>query len=300
MNISYKSIAEEYTTWLGTLGYSESIIYSSKMIVHAFFEWLEDKQVQNISQLANSHISEYYDYLEIRPNKVVKGRLLSVAHLNKIYFAIDKLMEFLHQYGMDGAPLPAGKCIRMDEQERIHKIEPLTQQEIKNLYDCIPDTYPSYPFKERQAKQYELKLVFALYYGCGLRLSEGYRLELQDIDFDRKTVFIRQGKNYKDRIVPMSTGVYKDIQDYIYNFRHTLRLNHNRLFISDRQVMRLRFKYLQRICPDETIKAKRITLHLLRHSIATHLLQNGVSIENISLFLGHGSLDSTQIYTHLV
>jgi integrase/recombinase XerD len=300
MNASHKPIAEEYTMWLGTLGYSDSIIYSCKTLVQVFLEWLEEKQVQNISQLAKGHISEYYHYLETRPNKVFKNRLLSVAHLNKNYFAIDKLLEFLHQYGMDDIPLPAGKRIQMDEQERIHKIETLSQQEIKKLYDCIPQTYPSYPFKERQAKQYELKLVFALYYGCGLRLSEGYRLQLQDIDLDKKTVFIRQGKNYKDRIVPMSAGVYKELQDYIYNFRHSLKLKHNRLFISDKQVMRLRLKYLQRICPDETIKAKRITLHLLRHSIATHLLQNGMSIENISLFLGHSSLDSTQIYTHLI
>jgi integrase/recombinase XerD len=300
MNTGYKAIAEEYTSWLATLGYSDSIIYSCKTLVQVFFEWLEEKQVQNISQLANRHITEYYNYQETRPNKLYKGCLLSVAHLNKIYFAIDKLLEFLHQYGMDNIPLPAGKRIQTDERERIGKIETLSQQEIKALYDCIPQTYPGYPFKERQAKQYELKLLFALYYGCGLRLSEGYRLQLQDIDFDRKTVFVRQGKNNKDRIVPMSVGVYNELQDYIYNFRHSLKLSHQRLFISDKQVMRLRLKYLQRICPDEAIKAKRITLHLLRHSIATHLLQNGMSIENISLFLGHGSLDSTQIYTHLI
>jgi integrase/recombinase XerD len=300
MNTGYKAIAEQYERWLGTLGYSESIIYGSKLIVQTFLEWLEEKQVQNISRLANKHITGYYNFLETRPNKVRKGCLLSVAHLNKIYFAIDKLLEFLHQYGMDGAPLPAGKRIRMDEQERIHKIEVLSQQEVRILYDCIPNTYTDFPFKQRQAKQYELKLVFTLYYGCGLRLGEGYRLQLQDVDFDKRNIFVHQGKNYKDRIVPMSAGVYNQLQDYIYNFRHALKLKHNRLFISDKQTMRLRLKYLQRICPDEAIKAKRITLHGLRHSIATHLLQNGMSIENIALFLGHSSLDSTQIYTHLI
>ncbi|MBN2777899.1 MAG: tyrosine-type recombinase/integrase [Bacteroidales bacterium] len=53
-------------------------------------------------------------------------------------------------------------------------------------------------------------------------------------------------------------------------------------------------------CPDKSIRKKRMTLHILRHSIATHLLQNGMSIESIALFLGHSSLESTQIYTHLV
>jgi integrase/recombinase XerD len=190
--------------------------------------------------------------------------------------------------------------MEIDKQERIRKIEVLTQAEIKTLFSCISDTYPSFGFAERQAKQYELKLIFALYYGCGLRRSEGYNLQIKDINFDKKTIFVHQGKNYKDRIVPMSDGVYKEVQDYVYNFRHKLNLNHNRLFISDEQTMRLRLKYLQNFCNDPNIKAKNLTLHNLRHSIATHLLQNGMSIENIALFLGHSTLDSTQIYTHLI
>jgi integrase/recombinase XerD len=145
-----------------------------------------------------------------------------------------------------------------------------------------------------------LKLVFALYYGCGLRLSEGWRLQIKDVDFDKKTLFIKQGKFYKDRIVPMNNNVCETIKDYIYNFRKCLKLNHNRLFISCFQVMRLRLKHVQSVCDDDTIKAKNLTLHGLRHSIATHLLQNGMSIENIALFLGHSSLDTTQIYTHLI
>ena len=127
-----------------------------------------------------------------------------------------------------------------------------------------------------------------------------WNLQIQDIDFDKKTIFVRQGKGSKDRIVPMSEGVYKEVQNYIYNFRHRLKLNHNRLFIYNAQAQFLRLKHLQKICKDENIKAKRITLHSLRHSIATHLLENGMKIENIALFLGHSDLDSTQIYTHFV
>jgi integrase/recombinase XerD len=229
-----------------------------------------------------------------------KGRLLSVAHLNKNFIAIDKLLEFLHQYGMNALPVPTNKRLKTDEKERIYKIEPFTQQEIKVLYDCIPNTYEWYHYKIRQEKQYELKLIFVLLYGCGLRRNEAYNLQIQDVDFDKKTVFVKQGKGYKDRIIPMSAGVYKDLQDYIYNFRNRLKLNHNRLIFSDKQMIRLRLKHLQKACTDKNIKEKRITPHLLRHSIATHLLQNGMSLENIALFLGHSSLDSTQIYTHIV
>jgi len=300
MNTGYKTILTEYLIWIDTLGYSNGVIDGCKSGANEFLEWLEDKQVQHINLLTNKHINDYHTYLETRLNKCFEGRLLSSSTLNKNYFAVDKLLEFLHQYGMTNAPVPTNKRFKIDQQERIDKIEILTQQEIKTLYNSIPNTYESFSFAEQQAKHYELKLIFALYYGCGLRRSEGYNICLQDVDFDKKTVFVKQGKGYKDRIVPMSDGVYKELQDYIYNFRHRLKLNHNRLFISDIQVMRLRLKYLQNTCQDEDIKAKNVTLHGLRHSIATHLLQNGMNIENISLFLGHSSLDSTQIYTHLI
>jgi len=301
MNTSYRTIFAEYLTWLDTLGYSDDLVRGCRLNIRVFFEWLEEKQVQNIIQLTDRHITDYHNYLETRPNKLFKGRLLSPAHLNCNFFAIDKLLEFLHQYGMTNAPVPTNRRMEIDRQARIRNIQTLTQQEIKTLYNCIPNTYPTWSFEERQAKQYELKLIIALFYGCGLRRSEGHKLRIQDIDFDRKTVFVEQGKNYKDRIVPMSAGVYKELQDYVYNFRYKLKLNHNRLFISaHKETLGHKLKYLQNACDDESIKAKHITLHLLRHSIATHLLQNGMSIENISLFLGHSCLDTTQIYTHLI
>jgi integrase/recombinase XerD len=219
MNTSYKAILSEYLQWLDTLGYSDDVIKCCKVNVRLFLEWLEEKGIQSINLLTNRHIREYHRYLETRPNKIWKERLLSVAHLNKNYIAIDKLLEFLQQYGMNKLPVPTNKRIKADEQARIQKIEPLTQQEIKILYDCIPNTYPYYHCKLRQEKQYELRLMLTLLYGCGLRRNEAYNLQIQDVDFDRKTVFVKQGKGYKDRIVPMSAGVYNDLQDYLYNFR---------------------------------------------------------------------------------
>ena len=300
MNTGYKKIIEEYGTWLNTLGYSEALIYGYKFHLRDFLQWLESKQIQKITQLTAKHVTDYHAYLETRPNKLFKGRLLCAPYLTHNFCAIDKLLEFLHQYGMAGAPVPIKRSTKYDKTGQIHKIQVFTQAEIKTLLGSIPETHQWLTFEKRQAKHYELRLIFALFYGCGLRKSEGYNLCLQDVDFDKKTVFVRQGKNYKDRIIPMSAGVYNELRDYVYNFRHRLKLKHNRLFISSEKTLNGKLKYLQNACNDENIKAKRLFLHVLRHSIATHLLQNGMSIENISLFLGHCSLDTTQIYTHLI
>jgi site-specific recombinase XerD len=186
LNTSYKAILEEYAVWLDTLGYAESVVIYGKRYTRMFFEWLEKRQIQSINQLTNKIINEYHAYLETRPNWKYKGRMLSVAHLNHNFFAIDKLLEFLHQYGLENTPVPTNRRIEVDNEARILKIETLTQQEIKTLYACIPETYPKQIFAERQEKQAELRVIFALFYGCGLRRSEGWKLRLKDIDFDRK------------------------------------------------------------------------------------------------------------------
>jgi integrase/recombinase XerD len=298
-NTSYRAILDGFAVWLDTLGYSESVVIYSKRYTRFFFEWLENRQIQNIKQLTDRHITEYHAYLETRPNWKYKGCVLSVSHLNHNFWNMDKLLEFLHSYGVENAPVPANRRMEVDKEARILKIETLTQAEIKTLYACIPETYQNLPFVERQEKQAELRVIFALFYGCGLRRSEGHKLRLKDIDFDRKTVFVEQGKNYKDRIIPMSAGVYKELQDYIYNYRNRQKAG-PRLFHYNKATFGNKLKYLQSVCDDGKIKAKRLSLHVLRHSIATHLLQNGMSIENIAQFLGHSNLDTTQIYTHLV
>ena len=98
------------------------------------------------------------------------------------------------------------------------------------------------------------------------------------------------------------------LQDYVFDYRPTLNKDKREeaFFISSRskrmdaQSIALRLKLLQHRSNNIELQQKNIRLHVLRHSIATHLLQNGMSLEKISRFLGHSSLESTQIYTHLV
>lgn len=299
MNQSLVFINQEYKQWLHYLGFSNSIVYGYNLNVKAFFEWLEKQSIKHINQLQQKHIKQYFNHLEHRPNKRRSGGL-SIAHLNKNFDAIDKLLEFLHQMGINTAPIPTNYRIRQDPQVRINNIIPFSVQEIKELQNNIENTYPHFPFKLREKKHFELKLIFALYYGCGLRRTEGTNLVLDNINFDNRTVFVSQGKNYKDRIIPMSQGVYNTLQDYVYNFRNLQKVNHKRLFITGDYTLNKSLQDLQKNTPNKQIQAKKITLHILRHSIATHLLQNKVNIENIAQFLGHSSLESTQIYTHLI
>lgn len=300
MNINFTEINKSYASWLDTLGFSSGVVDDYNARIRDFLEWLESKKITQINQLTQKHITTYFEYLQSRPNKRRKGHLLSVSHLNHNFIAVDKLLEFLNGQGMKNIPISTNFRLPVDKDERIRKIEVLTQNEIKELYSAIEHTYTTVNFIRREQNHYQLKLIFALAYGSGLRLSECLKIRFQDIDFERKTVFVEKGKNYKDRFVPMSAGVYRDLQDYIYNFRNKQKVPHNRLFLrANKNDFNKMLKRLQNVCENEEIKQKRLSMHVLRHSIATHLLQNGMNIENISQFLGHSTLASTQIYTHL-
>jgi integrase/recombinase XerD len=298
LNENYNTVKNEYAVWLNTLGFSSGVVTDYRDRVKDFFEWLQAKNLNQINAVNQKHIENYFDYLQVRKSKRA-NRALSVSHLNHNFLAIDKLLEFLHQMGMNTAPTPTNYRIKPDKEQRIKNIQPLTKEEIKTLQANINDIYSQLPFTQREQKQEQLKLMFALYYGCGLRRNEGYKLTVNDIDFDKKTLFVKQGKNYKDRIIPMNTSVCKALEHYIYNYRNLLKLNHKRLFTSTTGTLNNSLQHLHKITECDAIQSKKLTLHILRHSIATHLLQAGMSIESIALFLGHSSLESTQIYTHL-
>lgn len=299
MSINFQYILEQYGDWLYTRDLSIEMVHNYKNMLGVFFRWLQSQNISYVKAITNQHINNYFEHLQTRSNKRSQAGL-STSHLNSNFSAVDKLLEYLHLVGLDNAPLPTGFRLFVDKQQRIENIHPFTQEEIKLLQAEIPNSYPYLNFKRKEAKHEQLKLIFVLFYGAALRRAEGIKLTINDIDFDRHTIFVQKGKNYKDRIIPMNEGIYKALQHYIYNFRNLQRVNHNRLFIMSYSTILDGLKHLQEISPNEEIKKKKLTPHILRHSISTHLHQNGMSIENISKILGHSTLNTTQIYTHII
>lgn len=300
MNSHYKIILEEYALWYETLGYNSKTRKRYAGIIGQFFDYLQEHNINHITLLNHTHIKNYFEYVQSIKSQKTR-ETYSIIHLNDIFLAVDKLCQFLVEMGMNTAPAPLNFRIKTDQrQEKIDGIIPFTIEEIKQLQNAIPNTYENLSFAERQAKQYELQLIFALCYGCALRRMEAYNLTAKDVDFDRKTIFVKQGKNYKDRIVPMNDNVCNTLKDYIYNFRHRLKLPHIRLFVHSLSELHKSLKEVQQATENPQIQEKRLYFHILRHSMATHLLQNGMDIESIAKFLGHSSLVSTQLYTHIV
>lgn len=189
----------------------------------------------------------------------------------------------------------------------------LTIQEIKRLYDAT-----FLPHRENNLAMGQRDRAFiAIFYGCGLRKMEGTQLNLDDIDLNRKLIFVRRGKGGKQRYVPVASKHADDIRSYIIEGREWFLYHHHSprytskyakrkqasddgaFFISQKGCRLTEFYKRLEYLKEKAGIEKQFGLHSLRHSIATHLLQSGMPIEEIARFLGHSTIDSTQIYTHL-
>ena len=141
-----------------------------------------------------------------------------------------------------------------------------------------------------------------------MRRNEVVNLMLNDILWDKERVFIRKGKNYKERFVPINHYNLKLLEDYVFDARIDFKQasDSDYVFVSRRSTkisgctIENDLKMIIKSSNKEVLQKKNITPHMLRHSIATHFLKAGMKIEDIQHFLGHASLESTQIYTHIL
>jgi integrase/recombinase XerD len=150
-----------------------------------------------------------------------------------------------------------------------------------------------------------LRAIVEVLYGTGIRRSELLHLDLYDLDTQARTLMVRQGKMRRDRVIPVPKAALRAVGEYVRRTRSRIRTRHTALFL-DRYGFRMTSNALgQSIRGLETIAkgklgiTKSVTCHVFRHSIATHLVERGVDIRYVQAFLGHSSLRSTQIYTHM-
>ena len=146
------------------------------------------------------------------------------------------------------------------------------------------------------------KSLLELLYATGLRISELVNLEFKNIDLNDCIVRI-MGKGSKERIVPINDTAIKYLKIYVKDYRHCLvkKEQNNYVYLNNHGKKMTRqgvFKMLKKRALESNIK-KDVSPHTLRHSIATHMLENGADLRIIQEFLGHESISTTQIYTHL-
>ena len=295
---SFITLIENYREWLSVLGYASSTVYNLPNHLKEFFYYLECKGYSDISFITTQIIKEYYQHLSQRGNQR-RGGSLSKAFLNKHQQALKLFLKYLKEHKTNikfGVHLK-GEKTNYQENKTI-----LTQDEIKELFEASNFSHMAEHFQARD------KAILVLLYSCGLRRNEAVHINTEDILFEKGRIYVRKGKNYKERFVPINKFNLNLLEEYLFEARPEFLKNYqtDALLLSN-QGKRIgdvsianRLQEIISATENEIIQEKNITLHTLRHSIATHLMQNKVPIKSISTFLGHASLESTQIYIHLV
>lgn len=273
---------EQFKIHLERLGYGKGSQRMLPACVAEFLDKLEEKGIYELRQIEPIHIQQHYEYLTQRPNKKKPGGLSSVM-LNHHIYSIRTFLNYQEQIGnISENPISGLYFPRPESRQR----EILTIKEIKQVYET--------------AETYREKAILGIFYGCGLRRSEGEALNIKDISFKNSLLYVREGKGKKRRAVPVNEKVLNDFKNYLYNERFAKE--GETAFITNQNGRRTSGNYYNKAIKTIIKKAgieKEICLHSLRHSIATQLLENGLSIEYVRDFLGHKHLEATQIYTRI-
>ena len=283
----YQSLHTGFVDYLQTRGYSKSTCQNLPNHIKEFLHYLECQEIYALGEIDHHQIQSFVDYLQNRQS-IRQGGSLSSASLNKYIQACKRFGAYLQEVHQLSVSFP----LRRFKINYIPK-EILSLEEISALYAACGLN----GIGQRD------RAMLSLYYGCGLRREEGERLNLEDFQAERKLLYIRPSKNGRDRYVPLTDQICQDLQNYCHYGRKYLqsRDQSQALLVCSpgrrisSQSLSLRLKKL-------LVKsgiAKDIGLHNLRHSIATHLWQAGMNLSQVARFLGHQSLESTQIYTRI-
>jgi site-specific recombinase XerD len=148
----------------------------------------------------------------------------------------------------------------------------------------------------RATRNLKHRTLLILIYSSGLRIGEALSLKLQDIDVDRRQIYVRNGKGRKDRHVVMAEAFVPLLYNYLTSYKP------EKLFVEGKDGNEYSASSVRSVlklaCNRARIK-KHVTPHTLRHSYATHMLENGIDLRHIQALLGHSRPETTMIYTHV-
>jgi len=292
-NVVFTSLSESYHQHLTIIGHSTQGALVKYRYLLKFLIYLESEGLINIEAIQTKHLTTYYTTIQKETNRRT-GNPKSLKTLCNMMHSIELFFIMLQ----DTSQLTANpfSTLKFTYPKQYHERTVLTQEEIKQLYETCRS------FTERS--------LLSLAYGCGLRVSEIVSLNVEDIKLREAILIVKRGKGNKRRVIPLSNKVKEDLSNYVYYERpSSLPFGEGwggASFIFNSKGGRMRkhtynkqLKILVERTENEAIKQKQISMHTLRHSIATHLLEQGMGIEQVREFLGHAEIETTEIYTHI-
>ncbi len=226
-----------------------------------FVEKFLKQTTKNLTDLNDDDIKQYLAFLIDSKSK--STTMLAAASL-KFFF-----QEVLHK------PVTTIRVPKKDKKLP----EVLSREEVKRLIDAADTT--------------KSRLMISLLYSSGLRVSELVKLKPHDVRFEENIGWARSGKGSKDRMFILSEQLSSELKEYLKHRQHEY------LFSKDKPLTTRNLQKIVKRTREKIGIDKKVTPHTLRHSFATHLLESGTDIRKIQVLLGHNSLSTTEIYTHV-
>lgn len=257
---------KRFQQWLRSKRYSESTIKTYSEALKSFLVFYRQK---DISDITNENVIIYNNEFILKNN-------LSASYQNQIVNAIKLFFRIVENKKIDP---------ELIHRPKRSKILPnvLSKEEIKAILEAPANL--------------KHKTMLSLIYSCGLRCGELLALKPVHIDSKRNIVLLKNSKGKKDRIVPLSLKILEMLRDYYKAYKPMTYL-----FEGQTAGTQYDDRSLQQVLKQSIKKAgisKPVTLHWLRHSYATHLLESGTDLRYIQELLGHNSSKTTEIYTHV-
>ncbi|HYG50688.1 MAG TPA: site-specific tyrosine recombinase/integron integrase [Flavobacteriales bacterium] len=257
---------EQFSTWLRQKRYSECTISSYCETLRAFFMFFRSKPVIEIT---NQDIIRYN-------TEHILQRGLSHSYQNQL---VNALKLFFSRVVGSAIVIPS-----IERPRKEHKLpNVLSKEDVKAILEA--------PLNIKH------RVMLSLIYSCGLRCGELLHLTPQHIDSSRQLIIIKKAKGNKDRVVPLSPKILIMLREYYTAYKPS-----HYLFEGQKKGMMYDARSLQQVLKQAIKRAhikKPVTLHWLRHSYATHLLEAGTDLRYIQELLGHNSSKTTEIYTHV-
>ena len=257
---------QKFIRWLSAKRYSANTIKTYSGALTSFLIYYRSKDILEITN---------NDVLDFNNDYILKKNL-SASYQNQITNAVKLYFRTIRD-----TKINVDKIDRPKKSKTLPNV--LSKEEIKNILEAHSNI--------------KHKIMLCLIYSCGLRRSELLHLKPLDIDSKRNVVMIRQSKGKKDRITPLSGKILDLLREYYTQYRP-------KTWLFEGQEVNNPYseQSLQSVLKSALKKAnisKPVTLHWLRHSYATHLLESGTDLRYIQELLGHNSSRTTEIYTHV-
>lgn len=267
-------LEKEFRDLLAIRQYSRKTIKAYTMAIRSVNEYMKSVEKILISQVSKEQLQKYF--MHLTDERKVSVSTVRIARFAIEYYRSEVICE----------PVTLDFAYGLRKKEHLPTI--FSKWEIAKILNATNNL--------------KHKLVLSLLYSAGLRLNEVIHLKVKDIDLQRKTIFVREGKGGKDRISVLSEKLISDLSVFMDN-----RLDKDILFPSNQKSdsgkeKPLSARTVQKILSNALVKSgirKHGTPHDLRHSFATHLLETGTDIHFIQKLLGHQNLSTTTIYTRL-